>query len=154
MPGPFLNIGQFSTSVSQNDTVQKEELGVWRFEGGRVLRYVRSGAVIPQFSAVTAQTNLATAALFGNQVIPTSARTHMLFGVADNSAFASGSFGWITVFGVATGRTTTGTTPGTVLQPGTATGVLDVWASTNLQAFALALQTGLSAGSAVFVRAL
>ena len=155
MPGPFINTGAFATRASDNDAVgPKDELGVWRFEAGKILRYVKSGALIPRYEAVTVDETVSTAALLGNQVLQTGTISEMLFGVADQATFANLSFGWVTVFGNATARVAAGTVPGAYLAASAATGVLSGLGASNMQVGALALQSGLSAGSAVYITTL
>lgn len=154
MPGPYLNTGPFKTKISDNDLIGPvEELGVWRFEAGKILRYIKTGALIPRFEACKYDTTVTTAALMGNQVLQCDGATNIFAGVVEAS-LASLSFGWITVLGPATARVATGEIPGTPLGPDrTATGVLSVRNTSHFNASAVAVQSGLSFGSAVFLRA-
>ena len=149
-PGPYLNTGPFRTAITANDATQQEELGVWRFEAGKILRYVRAGALIPRFESVRGQFDVTTAALMGNQVLQTSAATDIFFGVAETT-LASLNFGWITTYGRATARVVAGEIPGSPLGPSSTTGVLTIRNTSHFNAVALALQSGLSAGSAIFI---
>lgn len=160
MPGPFLNTGIFQTPLSANTADQREELGVLRYDSGKVLRYVRAGALIPagesvryDFSTLAGGTS---PGLFGAQVVQVDGTTNMFFGVAE-ATLASGSYGWVTIFGPATARVASATIPGSALGPSTAagvTGILAIRDQSHFAAFALAVQTGLSAGSAVFITVL
>lgn len=151
MPGPYLNSGIFQTRITDNDVVgPKEELGVWRYEAGKILKYVKSGALIPKLEGVRIDFTVTTAALMGNQVLSIDAPTSMLVGVAETT-FASLSFGWVTVYGPATARVNPAAAAGNTLVPSTATGVLAPAVITGM-APALSLAAGLSGGSAVFVR--
>lgn len=154
MPGPYLNTGAFKTRVTSNDSTQQEELGVWRFEDGNIYRYVRANALIPRGEPVVLDTTVTTAALMGHYVLQLSSATAMIMGIAE-ATLASGNFGWITAYGPATARVVTNTIPNVALTGSTTTGVLATWSSTaGLFERAIALQTGLSAGSAVFITAL
>src|SRR5690349_9914192 len=115
MPGPYLNSGIFQTKVTANDNTQKEELGVLRFEGGKIYRYVKASSVIPIGEIVTADATVTTAALISYQVNQLSSVTNInVVGLAETT-LAALNFGWITVYGPATGRVTTNTNPGTPL---------------------------------------
>lgn len=153
MPGPYLNVGLFQTAVSDNDTTQKEELGVWRFSGGKVYKYTKSGALIPRGEPCRYDFTVTTAALIGNQILQSSAVTDIFAGVAE-ATFASLSFGWLTVYGPATGRVDTNVIPGSPLGPSSTTGVLTIRNTSHFNAVAVALETGLSAGSAIFISVL
>lgn len=112
--------------------------------------------MIPRYEAVRFdEAATATAALFGNQVRATSGETDILLGIADNATFANLSYGWITCQGQATARVVTSTIPGARLAPGGSTGVLlTIQTTTYMLPKAIAVQTGLSAGSAIWVTAL
>ena len=72
MAGPYLNQGAFRTQITEASTSQQEELGIWRFEAGKILRYVQAGAaVIPAYEAVKHDSTVTsvTAALIGNRVV-------------------------------------------------------------------------------------
>lgn len=162
MPGPYLNVGAWQTSVTANDAAQKEELGVWRFEGAKIYRYVRAGAggVIPAGESVrldhTALLSGASPGLMGAQVVQVDSSTAMFFGVAE-STLSAASYGWVTIYGPATARVVSLVIPGTAIGPSTAaglTGVLAVRDISHFNAVGLAVQTGLSAGSAVFINIL
>ena len=154
-PGPYLNSGLFGGPGTQNDLVgPKEELGLWRFDAGRILRYVKSGSLIPRNEAVRLDFTATTAALIGRQVVQTDAPTNILFGIADNHTFANLSFGWVTVYGNATSRVTIDLASGIRLGPTATTGVLGVTQNSSFQGQAIALATGVSSGSAVHVCAL
>lgn len=161
MAGPYFNTGVFSTRITDNDTVgPKEELGVWRYEAGKVLRYVKSGSLIPAYESVRLDHSVTTAALMGNQVVQTDGATNVFMGVAEVT-FANLSFGWITVYGPATARVagpqadgTTSARDGAPLGPSGNTGVLSIRNTSHFNAVAVAVQSGLSAGSAIFIRML
>ena len=154
-PGPYLNIGVFQTKITDNDLVgPKEELGSWRYEGAKVVRYVKSGSLVPQYEGLKLDATVTTAALMGNQVLQCDGLTNMFFGVADNATFANLSFGWVTMYGPATARVATTTIPESSLGPSANTGVLSIRSTCHFNAVAVALQTGISAGSAVFVTVL
>ncbi len=151
MPGPYLSQGIFRTRITTTNTdAAQEELGIWRYEAGKVLRYVKAGALIPGGEAVKIDTTVTTAALMGNQVLQTSGRTDMLLGIAEVTLPNLG-FGWITCYGPATARVVTTTVPASALGPDSSTGVLQIRTATDFNAAAIALQSGLSAGSAVFI---
>lgn len=153
MPGPYLNQGVFRTTVSQVDTTPQEELGIWRFEAGKILRYVKANAAIPAGASVKADAPIVTAALMGNQVVGTTGVTDMLLGVMETT-LPLGQYGWITCFGPATAMVVTNTIPAQGLAPGASSGVLGIAATCNYNAAAVAIQTGLSAGSAIFITVL
>lgn len=152
MAGPYLNSGPFKTKITDTDAIgPREELGVWRFEAGKILRYVKAaGAVIPAGEAVRVDHSVTTAALIGNQVVQTSAATNILYGIAE-ATLASLNFGWVTVYGPATARVDTDAAAGSGLGPSTSTGVLTIRNTSHFNTGAVALAAGLSAGSAVFV---
>lgn len=116
-------------------------------------------AVIPAYEAVTrdATVTSATAALIGNQVVQTSGPTDLLLGIAEVTLPAN-NYGWITVYGPATGRVATagagGEIPGAILGPSSNTGVLSIRNTSHFNAAAIAISSGLSAGSAIFVSVL
>lgn len=153
MPGPFLNSGFFQTSITQSDATAKEELGVWRFDSGKILKYVKASALIPAREAITLDATVTTAALMGNQVRATAGPTDMFLGVAETTLPLLG-FGWATIYGPATARVATLEVQGAPLGPSTNTGVLSIRNTSHYNAAAIALQTGLSAGSAIFISVL
>jgi len=154
MPGPYTNIGGYQTRINANDTTQREELGSWRYEAGKVLRYVKASAIIPSGAAVKIDTTVTTAALIGNQVILTIAPTDMCVGIAETTLSAL-NFGWITCYGPATASVSTqAAAPGQYVGPSSTSGVLAVASTSLFNAAAVALQSGLSAGSAVYVTVL
>jgi len=161
MPGPYFNLGAFKTQINANDTSAQEELGIWRAEGSKVLRYMKASALIPGGECVKVDTTVSTGLLMGNQVLQCSTATDPMIGIAEFT-LALLNFGWVTVAGPATGRVGAGEAPGVGLGPSTLTGVLRsagalgaVGASSVFQNFfALALQSGLSGGSAVYITAL
>lgn len=153
MPGPYLSTGAFRTRVTANSASQEEEVGIWRFEGGKIYRYMRAGDLIPAGENVRMDFSVVTGSpgLIGGQVLQTSGPTNVFLGIAETT-LASGNYGWITVYGPATARVATNQIPGGSLGPDvTATGVLSIRNTSHFMVGALALQTGLSAGSAVFV---
>ena len=149
MAGPFLNTGVFQTRVTDTDTTQKEELGVLRFEGAKLYRYSKAGALIPAYSALKLDTSVSTAA----QVVQTSTDTDMFFGIAEVT-IALNSFGWATIYGPATSRAQTGVVPGVALGTSNFTGVLGIRQVSHFSAAGLAVATGLSAGSSIFISVL
>lgn len=160
MAGPYLNTGAFATKITATNATPQEELGIWRFEAAKILRYVKAGsAVIPAYEAVKQDTAVtgATIALVGNQVVQTSSPTDLALGIAEVT-LAANNYGWITCYGPATARVVgsggTGEQPGAALGPSTNTGVLSIRNSSHFNAAAIAVASGLSAGSAVFVRVL
>lgn len=153
MAGPYLNQGAFRTKITETHTSQQEELGVWRFEAGKILRYVQAGAaVIPAYEAVIHDSTVTsvTAALVGNRVVQSSGATDMFLGIAEVT-LAGSSYGWITTYGPATARVATGAIPNTPLGPSGNTGVLSIRNTSHFNAAAIAVASGLSAGSTVFV---
>src|SRR5687767_11542691 len=92
--GPFLNSGAWMTAVTAVDTTAKEELGVLRFENGRVYKYVKAvdAAITAGFAAEYSGTT-------GTNVRLAVASAHMYAGVAETT-LTSGSFGWLTVQGL------------------------------------------------------
>ena len=154
-PGPYLNSGVFRTAVSANTAEQQEEVGVWRFESGNIYRYMRAGALIPAYEAVSYDNSVVSGSplLLGNQVIAAIGETNLVLGIAETT-LSSGNYGWITVYGPVTARVQTTVIPGRQLGAAGETGVLGIRTTSNYHQSALAVQTGLSAGSAVFLRAL
>lgn len=153
MAGPFLNSGLYRTTVRSADTTAQEELGVWRFEAGKILRYVKASSLIPAGEALKLDATVTTAALMGQQVLQTSGATDMFYGVAETT-LAALTFGWATIYGPATARVNTAEVPGTGIGPSANTGVLSVRNTSHFNAAAIAMQTGLSGGSAVFINVL
>lgn len=162
MPGPYLNSGIFRTTITETTSEKREEFGVYRFESGKIYRYVKAGALIPAGEAVVGDHSVTTAGLIGNQVVALGSTTNMLIlGVAE-ATLSNLGHGWITVHGPATARVVTNAPAGAHLgaNAGNAatpvqTGVLNLWSpATSLSVFAIALQTGLSAGSAIYIKAL
>ena len=158
MAGPYLSTGSFKTRITSVDTTAQEELGIWRWEAGKVLRYVKAGSLIQAFEPVRLDFTVAGGSplLLGNQVLPVSASTDVFMGIAEVT-MANLNFGWITVYGPATARVNTNEIPGAALGPSNAagaSGILAIRNSSHFSAVAVALQTGLSMGSAVFVTVL
>ena len=153
MPGPYLNVGPFRSRVTDTHAIgPQEELGVWRFEAGKIYRYVKFGALIPAFEACRLDSTVTTAALFGNQVLQTSAATDMFMGIAEVTG-PNLAFGWITAYGNATGRVA-GEAAGSALGPSANTGVLSIRNTSHFNTSAIAAAAGLSMGSAVFIHVL
>jgi len=150
VPGPYLNQGIFRTRITGTDTTAQEELGVFRYEAGKILRYVQAQLLVQAREPVRAQFDVTTAALMGNRVLASSAVTDMFFGIAEVTLPALG-FGWVTVYGPATARVDTAAIPGSPLGPSGTSGVLTIRNTSHFNAAAIALQTGLSAGSAIFI---
>lgn len=149
-PAPYLNIGIFKTRITDTNTVADEEVGIWRAEAGKILRYVKASAPINQYMAVAFDTTVTTAALMGNQVRTTQVAADPFYGIAEVTLPNLG-FGWVTVYGPATARVATATVPGVYLAASTASGILTTAVGASGFA-AIALQTGLSAGSAIYVK--
>lgn len=162
-PGPYLNQGAFKTTISANDATPQEELGIWRFEAGKIYKYVKvtSSATSPIMAgaAVKSDSNFATqtAALAGNQVVFSSGVTNLVLGIAETT-LAAANYGWLTCYGPATAMVVSNVIPDSLLGPSASTGVLGIIGSTSnivgLNPMGITIQTGLSAGSAVFVSAL
>lgn len=154
MAGPYLNVGQFKTRITANDAEQQEELGIWRFEAGKVLRYVKAGALIPAGEVVQIDSSVAGGSplLIGHQVIAAVGATNIFGGVAE-STIAALRFGWVTTYGPATARVES-LAPGSALGPSLSTGVLTIRNTSHFNAVAVALASGLSAGSAIFISVL
>mgnify|MGYP001574359104 CR=1 FL=1 len=151
MAGPYLSTGQFRTRITANDAEQQEELGIWRFEAGRVLRYVKAGALIPAGEIVQIDSSVVSGSplLIGHQIIAAAGATNLCAGVVE-ATIASLRFGWVTTYGPATARVDA-VAPGSALGPSALTGVLTIRNTSHFNAIAVALTSGLSAGSAVFV---
>ena len=153
MPGPYLNQGAFRTRITDTATdAAQEELGIWRFDSGKILRYVKFGALVPRGESVKLDSSVTTAALMGVQVLQTSGATDMFMGIAEVTGPLLG-FGWVTIYGPATGRVNLDAA-GAGLGPSANTGVLSIRNTSHFNAAAIAMQTGLSAGSAVFISVL
>src|SRR3990167_2936716 len=142
MPGPYLSTGQFRTRVTANDPEQQEELGIWRFEAGKVLRYVKAGALIPAGEAVQVDSSVVSGSplLIGHQVIACAGATNVFAGVAE-STIASLRFGWVTTYGPATARVEA-LAPGSAIGPSGSTGVLTIRNTSHFNAVAVALASG------------
>ena len=150
MAGPYLNTGPFKTRITDTHAIgPQEELGVLRFEAGKILRYVKFGALVPAGESVRLDFSVTTAALMGAQVLQTSAATDMFMGISEVTGPLL-NFGWVTIYGPATGRVNLDAA-GSGLGPSGNTGVLSIRNSSHFNAVAIAMQTGLSAGSAVFI---
>lgn len=150
MPGPYLNEGAFKTKVTDvvtsTDTVSREELGIWRFDAGRILRFMQAGSNIFPGEAVT----LNTAVVAGTSVIQTSADTNLLFGVAEVS-MPLNYYGWVTIYGPATARAGVNVAIASGLGPNVATGVLTIRNTSHFNGAAIAMAAGVSSGSAVYI---
>jgi len=151
LPGPYLNQGAFRTRITQQDSTQEEELGIFRFEAGKILRYCRAGDLIPRFESVRLDT--ARHISVGGQVLQTSGVTNMFVGIAEVT-MAKDNFAWVTIYGPATGRVAAGEIPLSPLGPSANTGVLSIRNTSHFNAVAIAVESGLSAGSAVFISVL
>src|SRR5882724_5539788 len=123
MPGPFLNSGIFQTRVTDTSTTAQEELGVWRFENGKIYRYNKAGALLLAYQALKLDTT--TGGQLGAQVIQVTTDTDVFLGVAEVT-IALNSFGWITTYGPATCRVAVAAVPGVALGPANATGALTI----------------------------
>lgn len=111
--------------------------------------------MIPAFEVVTHDSTVtsATAALVGNQVVQASGDTNMFLGIAEVT-MAGSNYGWITTYGPATARVVSAVIPMQPLGPGSSTGVLSIRNTSHFNAAALAVASGLSMGSTVFVSVL
>lgn len=89
----------------------------------------------------------------GGQVLQTSGVTNMFIGIAEVT-MAKDVFGWITIYGPATARVATTTIPLSPLGPSADTGVLSIRNTSHFNAVALAVESGLSFGSAIFISVL
>jgi hypothetical protein len=153
-PGPYLSEGIFEGPVSDIHSVQKHELGILRFDAGRILKYVKFGAAVTPYSWAQLDNTQFTEA---NQVITLAASvTQIAVGVIEYGG-SSGSFGWMTIHGPATAKTATTAYAGAPLRAsGTAgtAGPLFGSAPTQLPTFGVAVATGVAAGSLVLVQCL
>lgn len=121
---------------------------------------MQATSLVLQYTPVQIDVTTTTGLLMGAQVVAlnplqaqgTGGGSQMPFvGIAE-ATIPLNNFGWITVNGPATGRVVTSTIPGTYVGGGTVSGILGVAnASQMFLANAIALQTGLSAGSAIFI---
>lgn len=135
MAGPYLNQGAFKTRVTDTHTTQQEELGILRFDGARILRYCKAGAALVGGNAVKLDDTT------GTHVIATAASVDPVYGIAE-TAIASGSFGWITVFGKAFASVdSTATAAFDKLQPTATAGMLSR-ALVSSSTYGVALEAG------------
>jgi hypothetical protein len=136
--GPFIHSGAWMTAVTAADTSAKEELGVLRFENGRVYKYVRAvdGAIGAGFVAEYSGTG-------GTTVRLAVASAQIYAGVAE-TALSSGNYGWVTVQGLTSAMCNSSVTAGNGLIVAGTAGMLTVATSASLaRAQAIALTTGL-----------
>lgn len=124
---------------------------MWRFEAGKILRFVRAGDLIPRFESV--RYDAARHIDVGGQVLQTSGVTNMFVGIAEVT-MAKDNYAWVTIYGPATARVTTTTIPLSSLGPSADTGVLSIRNTSHFNAVALAVESGLSFGSAIFISVL
>ena len=154
MSGPFLSAGIFSGPVSNIDLTQQNELGMMRWDGGRILQYVKFGGSPAPYEWIQTDTAQFTQPY---QVIQLAASvTQVPLGVAEFGG-SNGSFGWITRLGPATAKVATTAFAGSELRPGGTAGTLGpIWttAPTSMGGFGIAVATGEAAGSLVNVRCL
>lgn len=135
MAGPYLNQGAFKTRVTDTHTTQQEELGAIRFDGGRILRYCKANGALIGGNAVKWDDTT------GTRVIATTASADPMCGVAE-TAIASGSFGWITVYGRAAASVWSGDSPAFAkLQPTSTAGMM-AGAQVSSQTFGVSLEAG------------
>lgn len=160
MAGPFIHSGAWVTAVSANDSTQKEELGILRFEGAKLYRYVKGTA-----ANITAGQACSYAADSSTSIITTAAAStataQSVAGIAE-TAITSGSFGWLTVSGPATALVDTGarvhdcltgaTTAGALAAVNTIHGAVATTGANNALKTIMSLTTGVLTGSLVFVR--
>jgi hypothetical protein len=136
--GPFLGSGAWVTSVAANDSTQKEELGILRFENGKVFKYVQVS------SAANIAANFAaeyTGTSTGVRLAVASAQK--IAGIAE-TALSTSFYGWITVQGLASAMCNSSVTAGNGLIVAGTAGMLTVATSASLaRADAIALTTGL-----------
>ena len=157
MSGPFHPaVGIFEGPVSNVDSVQKNELGSLRFDGGRILQYVKFNATVPAAYEWCQVDNTQFTTPY--QVIQLAGSvTQVPFGVCEYGA-SSGSYGWITRLGPATAKTATTAFAGSALRPGGSAGTLGpTWigtAPTQGAGYGIAIATGVANGSLVSVRCL
>ncbi len=125
MPGPFRPPYVTEGDVSDIASTAKHELGTLRFDRGRILQYIKWGSGCKPFNWVgqdldgTVDADLAnTVTLLLNQA------THCPLGVSEYGGTLN-SYGWITRFGPATGKTAATCSIGAPLaNDGGATGIL------------------------------
>lgn len=162
MAGPFLHSGAWVTTVAANDTTQREELGILRFEGAKIYRYVKmTGGAATAFEAASYAADTTTS--IKQTPAASTAAGQSVAGITE-SAITSGSFGWLTVYGGATAKCDTAATVGLVLVPSTTAGVLAgrhtihgavaTTGGNQVNNAAIALTTGVATGSSVFVNCL
>jgi hypothetical protein len=112
---------------------------------GEEFRYVKAGAAIALYDAVRFQGS----ALGWDDIRPTSAANQVVVGAA-TAAFDSGAYGFIQTKGVATVKVVVATTAGVNLVSNGTAGTLAVaQAADTTSGQAVALVTGVAAGSAV-----
>lgn len=129
------------------DTTAKLTLGTVAYDdAGAEYRYVKAGAAIAQYDAVTFN---GSASGF-DDVRKTSAVNQLVLGVA-TAAFNSNEYGFVQTRGVATVKVVDATAAKALLASTATAGVLGIAVNTDLQGRgACALVTGVSTGSAVF----
>jgi hypothetical protein len=117
--------------------------------GGSEWVYVKAGAAIAQYDPCRFQGS----ADGYDDVRPTSAAQQFVVGVAD-AAFASGEYGFIQVRGKATCKVVVGTAAGSLLVTGAVANQLELADATDFAGAvaAVALVTGVAAGSAIVLR--
>ena len=148
--GPFLNTGGWKTLVTANDSTAQEMLGSIRFENGKIFRYVLAGGTIAASDAVKSSGTTGTTV-----ITTTAAANQKVVGVAE-TAITNAQYGWITVYGKATCKVVVSTAAGAVLDADSGTaGTLKLAVSGDLNTGdAVAMETGVAAGSLVFLTCL
>lgn len=134
---------------TRRSTTAEAPLGL-RVSGpnGEEFTYVKAGAAIAQYDAV----RFNGSATGWDDVRPTSAAGQVVIGAA-TAAFSSGDYGFIQTRGAATVKVAVGTTAGVALVPNATAGTLAVAQATDTTfSNAIALVTGVAAGSAVMFR--
>lgn len=144
-PGSFYPSG----GDTKRSTTAEAELGSRAYDSAdREYTYVKAGAAIAANDAVMFNGS----ALGFDDVRPTAAAEQVVAGVA-TAAFSSGDYGYIQTRGRVTCKTVNGIAAGSSLSTNATAGTLKIAIVGDLaQANAVALVTGVTAGSAIYLR--
>jgi len=136
----------FNTALTETSSTQKEEAGIVRWEGGAAYRYVLAGAAIAQYDAVM------YSGTTGYTVIPTTSTGNEVILGAAQVAIGNAYWGWILIYGKGLVKSDATHTAGVALTDGVGVGTVKAYAGTETSGpCALALATGVTAGSTVFM---
>jgi hypothetical protein len=151
MPAIFTGPGGFfpSGGDTKRSTTAEAELGSRAYDSSdREYTYVKAGAAIAANDACI----FTGSALGFDSVIPSAAAEQVIVGVA-TAAFDSAAYGYIQTRGRVTCKTVNGIAAGSSLSTNATAGTLKIAIAGDLShSNAVALVTGVTAGSAIYLR--